>query len=511
MENNRDEDVDFDFFDSPKHEKRVNKHEREQVDAPKNHKSVDEKQHGHSKKKDKNSKSYSSDSDSYYSDTPRSNSSSVKKIEAKVPTSKNSNSSRSSDSFQSTSDETDQDEKRSTRPKTANVSRRKTRGKTNGQSSNSERERKYSDKSYSDESESYHPRHGRRQSKDDYSESDSDTSSTSYTTSDEDVTDVSPLGSPDVSPVGSPSRKFREEYSPQSRGSSKSGRPDNGRNKVQYSDSEARKDDLKHLLASDPDGMDLKLLMRAILEMDEERQQTSEHPKSRKVLIMPPKGASDRNFSFENNRVREIDRENERLLNEIMKRNKPKPRKKLHPAPPPVKRVTHTTVNRQREQRKIEQQNLAMMKRLQTVKATKGMSRNEQLHDFDRQMTYGVPLFAWEKEVERNHRDVRRRPKETPFGSEASLPMGSRTQSMNSLRSHASSGTKSMSNMSSSGKRSRPQSAKYRSIPEWDENWQTSQSSLSNKSITNGRPSSGKRTRPQSGKTRSKPEWEPGW
>ncbi|XP_062379428.1 cilia- and flagella-associated protein 97 isoform X2 [Sardina pilchardus] len=110
-----------------------------------------------------------------------------------------------------------------------------------------------------------------------------------------------------------------------------------------------------------------------------------------------------RNFSFRNDEVRRIDRENQRLLREL---SRPCPRSRsastsagsAHtgpscgprrasgpPAPP---RLYHSAVNRQRDQKRIERENLALLKRLESVKPSKGITRTEQLADYQRQARY---------------------------------------------------------------------------------------------------------------------------
>lgn len=96
-----------------------------------------------------------------------------------------------------------------------------------------------------------------------------------------------------------------------------------------------------------------------------------------------------KNYSFSNDEVVRIDRENQRLLRELTRRN---PRSKSavtakKPSSPPV-RLCHSALNRQREQQRIERENLAFLKRLEAVKPTPGMRRSEQLSDFQRQALY---------------------------------------------------------------------------------------------------------------------------
>lgn len=106
-------------------------------------------------------------------------------------------------------------------------------------------------------------------------------------------------------------------------------------------------------------------------------------------------GSSRKNFSFTNEEVRQIDRENQRLLHELSRssahsrsgssaRSKSSNRRS---SAPPI-RLYHSALNRQREQERIQKENLAFLKRLESVKPTPGMTRDEQLADYQRQCRY---------------------------------------------------------------------------------------------------------------------------
>ncbi|XP_068583351.1 cilia- and flagella-associated protein 97-like isoform X2 [Cebidichthys violaceus] len=77
----------------------------------------------------------------------------------------------------------------------------------------------------------------------------------------------------------------------------------------------------------------------------------------------------------------------------------PRPRstamKKTHMASKlPQIRFSHSALNRQREQQRIERENLAFLKRLESVKPTPGLKRSEQLKDYQRNIRIvGAPSY----------------------------------------------------------------------------------------------------------------------
>ncbi|CAL8332829.1 unnamed protein product [Lota lota] len=133
-------------------------------------------------------------------------------------------------------------------------------------------------------------------------------------------------------------------------------------------------------------GVDSQLVAELLLHHQKKQKQQPGRPGNRK------------NFSFTNDEVRRIDRENQRLLRELS-RQSPRPRPTSSTAswktqtsnPPHPIRVYHTTLNRQRQQQCIERENLAFLKRLEGVKATPGLRRTDQLADHQRQASYLRP------------------------------------------------------------------------------------------------------------------------
>ncbi|XP_036960945.1 cilia- and flagella-associated protein 97 isoform X3 [Acanthopagrus latus] len=119
-----------------------------------------------------------------------------------------------------------------------------------------------------------------------------------------------------------------------------------------------------------------------------------------KLVFHGSEGRNRKNYSFTNEEVRSIDHENQRLLR-ALSRLSPGPRpgskagKKAHmTSNSPLNRLSHSALNRQREQQRIERENLAFLKRLESVKPTPGLKRAEQLADYQRQVGYqGAPSY----------------------------------------------------------------------------------------------------------------------
>ena len=160
-----------------------------------------------------------------------------------------------------------------------------------------------------------------------------------------DITDVSPLESPDVSP-----REARKRY-------------DN----VQYGAKVTSKPDVDIQLETDK--IDLSILMKCMADIDREKQQRLK-ANSRRVMFAPP-SHNDKpkpNYTFSSSRARMIEKENQRLLQQIMHHVQPgskklKPGSATKPLPkkavePVIQRLTPSAVNRQRHQRKIEMENM---------------------------------------------------------------------------------------------------------------------------------------------------------
>ncbi|KAM7111301.1 cilia- and flagella-associated protein 97 isoform 1-T2 [Molossus nigricans] len=224
-----------------------------------------------------------------------------------------------------------------------------------------------------------------------------------YTEESEDtVTDVTPLSTPDISPVQSfelgasndqkVKVKRQENVSQEVYGnvedlknnlkSAKKGKEKHGFDLTSKSSVLDSNLDHRYKQKALHDTMDLNNLLKAFLELEKKGPQ--------KHHLDQPSAAPRRNYSFTREEVRQIDRENQRLLKELSRQaEKPASKntvpRKLMSQPP---KLYHSAVNRQREQQRIERENLALLKRLEAVKPTVGMKRSEQLMDYHRNMGY---------------------------------------------------------------------------------------------------------------------------
>ncbi|XP_061848305.1 cilia- and flagella-associated protein 97 isoform X4 [Colius striatus] len=186
--------------------------------------------------------------------------------------------------------------------------------------------------------------------------------------SEDTVTDVTPLSTPDISPIQS------FELAASNDKKLKVKRQDNV-NQELYDSEFDRRYSRKVL----HDAMDLNQLLKAFLDLEK---------KEPKLTMYQPPRRIRKNYSFTNEEVRKIDRENQRLLKRLTGQCA-KPRSstlKKSSVPPP--KLYHSALNRQKEQQRIERENLAFLKRLESVKPTPGMRRSEQLMDYQRQMSY---------------------------------------------------------------------------------------------------------------------------
>jgi len=172
--------------------------------------------------------------------------------------------------------------------------------------------------------------------------------------------------------------------------------------------------------ATGMENMDLNKLLETILDFERKEKQHIEKVEAQQANILP-KRRTRKNMSFTNDQVRDIDRENLRLLREITKpgktsrasrpssansmrstrsqqsarshhvrTNTPNTQRRPHSSyqPQPRPKLYHSALNRINEQKRIEQENLKLLKRLQSAKPTPKMKRSAQLADYKRQTGY---------------------------------------------------------------------------------------------------------------------------
>ena len=155
--------------------------------------------------------------------------------------------------------------------------------------------------------------------------------------SDDDVIDVSPLNTPHCPSIPTASSSVTKDIS------------------------QSSKNEPIRLLQADRDSLDLDTLLQTVLHM--EKQGRSQ---SRQSQMAVPSSGSRRNYSFTNERIQAIDKENHRLMTRIMKHandtKKAKAKvKKLPSSGARTKRLSSAAVNRAKQQKEIEAENLVIL------------------------------------------------------------------------------------------------------------------------------------------------------
>lgn len=194
------------------------------------------------------------------------------------------------------------------------------------------------------------------------------------TDSEDTVTDVSPLSSPDSSRLQSLDLNHTETEDGTVKEQEQESMPSSGLSNVPQDD-DSNQDVDEYSLGSESQLGD-------------------------RLVFHCPGGRNRKNYSFTNDEVRRIDRENQRLLGQLSRLSQgSRPgsaagQKRHRTSNSPLIRLSHSALNRQREQQRIERENLAFLKRLETVKPTPGLKRSEQLADYQRHVGYlGGPSY----------------------------------------------------------------------------------------------------------------------
>lgn len=190
-------------------------------------------------------------------------------------------------------------------------------------------------------------------------DSDTDDQSSDVSDTDSDVTKVSPLNSPHET-LKSKKSLIRTKSAGKSRAArdARNG-PDNNSTM-----------NFNQILNAHKDTLDLKVLLQTVLEMENDRS-TIKNRDSRSRSDMAPGGdfcRQRRNYSFNNDQVKKIDKENQRLM-EIILRNAREAQKKkkeikmagMNPRTTTWLRPTSSAINRVRQQQKIEAENMVRL------------------------------------------------------------------------------------------------------------------------------------------------------
>ena len=174
---------------------------------------------------------------------------------------------------------------------------------------------------------------------------------------DDDIYDVSPLNTPHA-----PTAQRRSNDAPAKNG----GRVKSAKSPTRRPNAAS---DVASVLRADRDSMDVQLLLKAMLEMEQANGRAEMAPVARATTTTmtaagPSRPARPRkNYSFTNERVWMIDRENQRLMEKIMRQQqaakKAKMQAKTIVSQPraPVPRPTSASINRARQMQKIDDEN----------------------------------------------------------------------------------------------------------------------------------------------------------
>lgn len=133
--------------------------------------------------------------------------------------------------------------------------------------------------------------------------------------------------------------------------------------------------------------VDLQLLVDAIRRLEAHQCEQGQASRTRKEPPSLSKGR--KNMSFSNEEVQRIDRENQRLLKRILaQQNRPRP--KFDSRTP--SRLAPSAINRQRQQRQIEVENLALLKRIESAKPSREVAPSQDLADVQRARSHSLSL-----------------------------------------------------------------------------------------------------------------------
>ncbi|XP_022257519.1 cilia- and flagella-associated protein 97-like [Limulus polyphemus] len=162
--------------------------------------------------------------------------------------------------------------------------------------------------------------------------------------------------------------------------------------------------------------------------------------------VTPPVLKGRKNMSFSNQQVHQIDQENQRLLRKILaQQNRSKAQCGSDSRPPCT---ASSAINRRRQQRQIENDNLMLLKRLESAKPSTHLSRTNLLRDYNKYSR------VTSRSSFRSHSSG-------PSSQQSSARLSSSSSSLSSLQSSDSSCS---SPKASKSVNNRPKSAKHNPI-----------------------------------------------
>ena len=194
--------------------------------------------------------------------------------------------------------------------------------------------------------------------------------SDSETLSDSDITDVSPMDSPRIQ-GGSAAISNKRGRDGKGKGGRVSASGDGAGDKTHkfmalpVNGLELGEDGGDELQPSrhsrddrDASGLDLEILMKAVGELEKQKRVQAN---SRRVMFAPMGASREKNnYTFDQSKTRDIERENQRLLNEIVRRvnSTTDQKKQFYASPKPTYKLTPSAINRERDMKRIESENM---------------------------------------------------------------------------------------------------------------------------------------------------------
>ena len=190
------------------------------------------------------------------------------------------------------------------------------------------------------------------------------------TLSDSDITDVSPMDSPRLQ-TGSSKTTNNRARGGRDKGSRVSSAGDGARDTMHkflalpvtgLDLGEDGGDELEPPKHSRDDrggsNLDLDILMKAVGELEKQKRVQAN---SRRVMFAPMGAPRDKNnYTFDQGKTRDIERENQRLLNEIVRRvnSTADQKKQFYASPKSAYKLTPSAINRERDMKRIESENM---------------------------------------------------------------------------------------------------------------------------------------------------------